>query len=155
MNSPTNSVLSERQSRDTCGCTCTELCNLTSLNGESLLTALSTFTGETVTYLANLYGKGNVSPDVIPSYQSIQTSLPTMTLENFLSGVELKESWLSSTSVSSLTENPFTLTHFNNVENLLPGGFYIFRPLLDIAAAWVPILFLLLAFLWQSAVGFR
>ena len=48
-----------------------------------------------------------------------------------------------------------SLINFNNVVTLLPGGFYIFRPLLDIAAAWVPVLFLLFAFLWQSAIGFR
>lgn len=130
-------------------------CNLISPNGESPLTVLFILVRETVTYLVNLYGKGNVSLNVILSYQSIQTFSFTMTLENFLFKVKLKESWLLSTLVLSLIKNPFILIRFNNVENLLPGGFYIFRPLLDIAAAWVPILFLLFAFLWQSAVGFR
>ena len=55
----------------------------------------------------------------------------------------------------SLIIKNYKVTAFNNITNLLPGGFYIFRPLVDIAAAWVPILFLLFAFLWQSAAGFR
>jgi photosystem II PsbK protein len=38
--------------------------------------------------------------------------------------------------------------------NKLPEGFEIFSPVADILPV-IPILFLLLAFVWQSAVGFR
>jgi photosystem II PsbK protein len=38
--------------------------------------------------------------------------------------------------------------------NKLPESFEIFSPLADILPV-IPILFLLLAFVWQSAVGFR
>ena len=36
----------------------------------------------------------------------------------------------------------------------LPGGFEIFSPLADVLPV-IPVLFLLLAFVWQGAVGFR
>lgn len=36
----------------------------------------------------------------------------------------------------------------------LPGGFEVFNPIADILPI-IPVLFLLLAFVWQSAVGFR
>jgi photosystem II PsbK protein len=36
----------------------------------------------------------------------------------------------------------------------LPGIFTIFSPLIDILPI-VPVLFLLLAFVWQASVGFR
>ena len=36
----------------------------------------------------------------------------------------------------------------------LPGAFDIFGPLVDIMPA-IPVLFLLLAFVWQASVGFR
>ena len=36
----------------------------------------------------------------------------------------------------------------------LPGGFAVFSPLVDVMPA-IPVLFLLLAFVWQASVGFR
>ena len=36
----------------------------------------------------------------------------------------------------------------------LPETFAIFRPLIDVMPI-IPVLFLLLAFVWQAAVGFR
>lgn len=36
----------------------------------------------------------------------------------------------------------------------LPGFFAIFSPLVDVLPA-IPILFFLLAFVWQASVGFR
>jgi len=36
----------------------------------------------------------------------------------------------------------------------LPEAYVIFRPLVDVLPV-IPILFLLLAFVWQAAVGFR
>jgi len=36
----------------------------------------------------------------------------------------------------------------------LPGAFAVFSPLVDVLPA-IPILFLLLAFVWQASVGFR
>ena len=36
----------------------------------------------------------------------------------------------------------------------LPEAFAIFSPIVDILPA-IPVLFLLLAFVWQAAVGFR
>ena len=36
----------------------------------------------------------------------------------------------------------------------LPGTFAIFSPLVDVLPA-IPILFFLLAFVWQASVGFR
>jgi len=36
----------------------------------------------------------------------------------------------------------------------LPGAFVAFSPLVDILPS-VPVLFLLLAFVWQASVGFR
>nr|YP_009391682.1 photosystem II protein K [Laurenciella marilzae]ARW59826.1 photosystem II protein K [Laurenciella marilzae] len=40
------------------------------------------------------------------------------------------------------------------VLNKLPEAYAIFRPLVDILPI-IPIFFLLLAFVWQAAVGFR
>jgi|TARA_E500000178_G_C16492789_1_gene518054 photosystem II PsbK protein len=36
----------------------------------------------------------------------------------------------------------------------LPGGFAVFSPLVDVLPA-IPVLFLLLAFVWQASVGFK
>ena len=36
----------------------------------------------------------------------------------------------------------------------LPGAFAVFGPLVDVMPA-IPVLFLLLAFVWQASVGFR
>ena len=36
----------------------------------------------------------------------------------------------------------------------LPGGFAVFSPLVDVMPA-IPVLFLLLAFVWQASVGFK
>jgi|TARA_B100000513_G_scaffold45229_1_gene17094 photosystem II PsbK protein len=36
----------------------------------------------------------------------------------------------------------------------LPGGFAVFSPLVDVLPG-IPVLFLLLAFVWQASVGFR
>tara|TARA_B100000475_G_scaffold154879_1_gene115782 strand:+ start:180 stop:305 length:126 start_codon:yes stop_codon:yes gene_type:complete len=36
----------------------------------------------------------------------------------------------------------------------LPEAFAMFRPLVDVLPV-IPVLFLLLAFVWQAAVGFR
>jgi photosystem II PsbK protein len=36
----------------------------------------------------------------------------------------------------------------------LPGAFAVFSPLVDVMPA-IPVLFLLLAFVWQASVGFR
>jgi len=36
----------------------------------------------------------------------------------------------------------------------LPGAFAVFSPLVDVLPI-IPILFLLLAFVWQASVGFR
>lgn len=36
----------------------------------------------------------------------------------------------------------------------LPGGFAVFAPLADVMPV-IPILFFLLAFVWQASVGFR
>jgi photosystem II PsbK protein len=36
----------------------------------------------------------------------------------------------------------------------LPEAYIIFRPLVDVLPI-IPVLFLLLAFVWQAAVGFR
>ena len=36
----------------------------------------------------------------------------------------------------------------------LPGAFAVFSPLVDVLPA-IPVLFLLLAFVWQASVGFR
>nr|QCI05333.1 photosystem II protein K [Compsothamnion thuyoides] len=38
--------------------------------------------------------------------------------------------------------------------NKLPDAYIIFRPLVDILPI-IPVFFLLLAFVWQAAVGFR
>ena len=37
---------------------------------------------------------------------------------------------------------------------LLPDAYIMFRPLVDVLPV-IPVLFLLLAFVWQAAVGFR
>ena len=36
----------------------------------------------------------------------------------------------------------------------LPGAFVVFSPLIDVMPI-IPILFLLLAFVWQASVGFK
>ena len=36
----------------------------------------------------------------------------------------------------------------------LTGGFAVFSPLVDVLPA-IPVLFLLLAFVWQASVGFK
>ena len=36
----------------------------------------------------------------------------------------------------------------------LPGAFAVFSPLIDVIPA-IPVLFFLLAFVWQASVGFR
>ena len=38
--------------------------------------------------------------------------------------------------------------------NQLPEAYMIFRPLVDILPV-IPVFFLLLAFVWQAAIGFR
>nr|YP_010027086.1 PsbK [Acrostichum speciosum]QOS04085.1 PsbK [Acrostichum speciosum] len=49
-------------------------------------------------------------------------------------------------------ENPL---HFNDVPfSKLPEAYAIFDPIVDIMPV-IPVLFLLLAFVWQAAVSFR
>lgn len=54
----------------------------------------------------------------------------------------------------NLVHKTFLINMISFLLTKLPGAFSVFSPITDILPV-VPVLFLLLAFVWQASVGFR